>query len=82
MDVPEELRATAWDKTVFPSFEKELIEQQGLFSDSISLKGEKEGFSFAGVGFLDGRLYIATYYPEGDKNDPLAYLNSEAAINN
>jgi hypothetical protein len=81
MDIPEELRATSWAETIIPAFEKELIEQQGLFFDSISLKGEKEGFSFAGVGFLDGRLSIATYYPEGDDNDPLAYLRPEAEIN-
>ena len=81
MDIPDALRASSWAETVFPAFEKELIEQQGLFTDSVSLKGEKEGFSFAGVGFLDGRLYIATYYPEGDDNDPLAYLRPEAVIN-
>lgn len=80
MDIPDALRASSWAETVFPAFEKELIEQQGLFTDSISLKGEKEGFSFAGVGFLDGRLYIATYYPGGDDNDLLAYLRPEAAI--
>ncbi|MDD4564499.1 MAG: DUF4179 domain-containing protein [Eubacteriales bacterium] len=78
----EEERDAAWNAVIAPKVEKELVKQQkDALAVVMPLSKEYPDLSFGGVGILDGKLFIATYYPYNDEEGIPGRLKTRAVVN-